>query len=97
MDTIRDEAEKGPLICSTDREDCCTDSNIDEYWFLPSGSKVQSTNRQSLYMSLGNQTVGLTATNNLEIPSGIYHCEMMDEKNVIHYLYAGIYHTDEGS
>ena len=29
-------------------------------------------------------------------PSGIYHCEMMDRRNITHHLYAGIYSENEG-
>ena len=82
------------LSCSTDRESCCIDEfNIPGSWFLPNGSKL-STNTQSLHITLGNQTVGLNVSPDL--PSGIYHCEMMDRDNVTHHLYAGIYHDDEG-
>ena len=51
---------------------------------------------QLVYITLGNQTVGLNTSNGLELPTGIYHCEMMDKKNVTHYLYAGIYPENEG-
>ena len=82
------------LSCSTDRENCCIDEfNIPGSWFLPNGSKL-STNTQSLHITLRNQTVGLNVSPDL--PSGIYHCEMMDRDNVSHHLYAGIYLDDEG-
>ena len=41
--------------------------------------------------------MGLNTRNGLELPTGIYHCEMMDKKNVTHYLYAGIYPENEGN
>ena len=85
------------LFCSTDRKN-------DEFniipgsWFLPNGSKnlisSATTNTQSLHIALGNQTVGLNLSH--ELPSGIYHCEMMDRDNVTHHLYAGIYPENEG-
>ena len=86
------------LFCSTDREDCCNDEfNIAGNWFLPNGSKVPSTmNTQALNITLGNQTVGLNIKNSPELPIGIYHCEMMDRKNITHCLYAGIYLKNEG-
>ena len=87
------------LSCSTDRENCCIDEfNIPGSWFLPNGSKI-STNTQSLHnniIALGNQTVGLNVLSP-DLPSGIYHCEMMDRENVTHHLYAGIYPEDEGT
>ena len=95
MDNIRE-----ALICSTDSVDCCTDH--DEYsiagnWFLPNGSKIPpTTSTQSLHITLGNQTVGLNVNNSLQALTGIYHCEMMDKKNITHYLYAGIYPENEG-
>jgi hypothetical protein len=85
------------LLCSTDRENCCIDEfNIPGSWFLPNGSKISPStiNTQSLHIVLGSQTVGLNLS--LELPSGIYHCEMMDRENITHHLYAGIYPEDEG-
>ena len=86
------------LFCSTDREDCCSNEfSITGNWFLPNGSKVPSTmSTQALHITLGNQTVGLNIKDSAELPTGIYHCEMMDRKNVTHYLYAGIYLENEG-
>lgn len=81
-----EDSKKSPLYCSTDKEDCCTDSSIGGYWFLPNGSEVPSSNRQSLYTTMGNQTVGLNvnvdANSDLNelLPRGIYHCEIMNEK-----------------
>ena len=83
------QAEGNVLFCSTDREN--GDFNIPGSWFLPDGSKIS----QSLHIALGNQTVGLNVSPNL--PSGIYHCEMMDRENFTHHLYAGIYPEDEGT
>ena len=89
------------LLCSTDRESCCFDeSNIPGSWFLPNATKILTkSNTQSLHIMLGNQTVGLNIMNRLsaELPSGIYHCEMMDRNNNTHHLYAGIYPEDEGT
>ena len=79
------------LFCSTDKSDCCTDefSNARSgNWFLPNGSEIVSIT--------GNQTIALNLINNTDLPSGIYHCEMMDRENVTHDLYAGIYPEDEG-
>ena len=79
------------LFCSTDLVDYWTDEfsiTRSGYWFLPNGSKIASIT--------GNQTIGLNLTNNTNLPSGIYHCEMMDRDNVTHHLYAGIYPEDEG-
>ena len=79
------------LICSTDREDSCSNELIRVGgWFQPSGSKVESPN-----VTFGNQTLGLSLMFGREMP-GIYHCELMDVKNVTHYLYVGIYPENEG-
>ena len=95
MDGTETEEEK-MLLCSTDRKYCCTDElNIPGSWFLPNGSKL-TINTQSFHIVLGNQSVGLNFTNGTELPSGIYHCEMMDRENITHHLYAGIYPNGEG-
>jgi hypothetical protein len=79
------------LFCSTDRADCCTDElSISGKWFLPNVSNIQPFS----VTCMGNQTVGLNIS--LDLPSGIYHCEMMDRENVTHHLYAGIYPENEG-
>ena len=84
------------LFCSTDKKGCCTEEyDIPGSWFLPNGSKI-SNDTQSIHIALGNQTVGLNITNIPELPSGIYHCEMMDRENITHHLYAGIYPEGEG-
>ena len=100
MDSIGE--GESTLFCSTDREHCCTDSlSTDEGWFLPNGSKVSVDDTQSPFMTLGNQTVGLAfnASDDIELPTGIYHCEMRDKENVsfIQYLYVGIYPKNEGT
>ena len=81
------------LFCSTDRENCCFNKfNIPGRWLLPNGTKIPNTHINAL----GNQTVGLSIMNMADLPSGIYHCEMMDRENVTHHLYAGIYPKGEG-
>ena len=85
------------LFCSTDRENCCIDEfNIPGSWFLPNREKISANYTQSLQndIALGSQTVGLNISPDL--PSGIYHCEMMDRHNITHHLYAGIYPENEG-
>ena len=88
------EDNKTTLFCSTDRENCCTDkfnnNIIPGSWFSPNESKILINS----HIALGDQTVGLNLSPSL--PSGLYHCEMMDRDNVTHHLYAGIYHKDEG-
>ena len=94
--TVNDiQGNNAALFCSTDRENCCIDefNIIPGSWFLPNGSKI-STNTQFLHIALGSQTMGLNISP--ELPSGIYHCEMMDRDNVTHHLYAGIYPENEG-
>jgi hypothetical protein len=87
---IQTREDEKVLLCSTDREN--DEFNLPGNWFLPNGSKISNT--QSVHIALGNQTVGLNISPDL--PTGIYHCEMMDRENVTHHLYAGIYPEDEG-
>ena len=102
MDSIT--VGEGALFCSTDKIDCCVDetSTVNGNWFLPNGSKVlPATNIFEpvySYVTWGDQTVRLNLVNNSspKLPTGIYHCEMMDKNNVTHYLYAGIYPENEG-
>ena len=98
MNGTQGDGEKALLFCSTDRRNCCNDElNLPGSWFLPNGSEISSTtNAQSLYITLGNQAMGLNISPEFELPSGIYHCEMMDRENITHHLYAGIYSEGEG-
>ena len=61
------------LLCTIDKKPCCVnEANTHGNWFLPDGSQINST--QTLYVTSGNQTMGLNRINNnsiLEIPSGI--------------------------
>ena len=100
MDGAEEDEKSRVLFCSTDKVNCCSDElNLPGSWFLPNGSEMSSNNNtQSLLdynITLGNQTMGLNISP--ELPSGIYHCEMMDRENVTHHLYAGIYPEGEGT
>ena len=69
---------------------------------MPDGSKIlqqSSNNSQAIYISRGNQTVGLKYRNGTgtSVPTGIYHCEISDKNNVISYLYVGIYNQNQGT
>ena len=89
--------EEKMLLYSTDRKYCCTDElNIPGSWFLPNGSRL-TINTRSLNIVLGNQSVRLNFTNIPELPTGIYHCEMMDRENITTHLYVGIYSEGEGT
>ena len=97
--TVTMDGENSVLFCSTDRESCCNDELNIQYlpgsWFLPNRSKISSNNTQSLHnITLRNQTMGLNISPKL--PTGIYHCEMMDREDITYHLYAGIYSEDEG-
>ena len=86
------------LLCSTDRKE----SNGYGNWFLPNGLRINSTvnDSQSLYVSSKYQAIQLNHVNNSnvdELPTGVYHCEMMDKKNVTHSLFVGIYPQNEGT
>jgi hypothetical protein len=83
--------DENVLFCSTDRQN--NEFNIPGSWFLPNGTKLLSTTTNT-HIALGNQTVGLNISPSL--PTGIYHCEMMDRDNVTHHLYAGIYPENGG-
>ena len=96
--------EEMALFCSTGRKDCCVnESDIHGNWFLPNGSKVlaiTNTHFEASYVTWGNQTVGLNRVinnNSHELPSGVYHCEMMDKNSITYHLYVGIYHENEGN
>lgn len=94
------EAEEA-LFCATDRKACCSNESIDHSkWFLPNGLRIELTNTsQTLYLSLEHQAIRLNHVSNSnsdELPAGVYHCEMMDENNITHYLYIGIYLESEG-
>ena len=93
--------DSASLICATGRKTCCTDELYpDGNWYMPNGSQImpQVNGSRVFYVSRRNQTVELNYVdaNDQEVPTGIYHCEIADENNVINYLYVGIYPQNEG-
>ena len=99
--------EEWPLVCSTDRTECCSDMT-DECvpagnWYMPNGSvitqPISTMNEHSLFqVTRENQTVtlSLNSPNSSALPIGIYHCELLDQNNSIHQLYVGIYQQEDG-
>ena len=93
------EAERA-LLCSTDRKG--NEFSDHRNWFPPNGSRIVSTanDSQTFYVSLEFQAIGLNRgvnnSNMDELPTGVYHCEIMDNKNVTHSLFLGIYPENEG-
>ena len=100
----QDEIGDKALLCTTDRETCCSaESDIDGNWYMPNGSEISqqttnSTQQQMFYVSRRNQTVELNYANfsDYDVPTGIYHCEIMDDNNVTNHFFVGIYPQNEG-
>ena len=70
---------------------------------MPNGSEISqqttnSTQQQIFYVSRRNQTVELNYANfsDYDVPTGIYHCEIMDDNNVTNHFFVGIYPQNEG-
>ena len=57
-----------------------------------------STWALNMHITLRSQTMELSIMNSpeLHVPTGVYHCEMMDKQSVTHYLYVGIYLENGG-
>ena len=73
------------LICQTDRRPCCQSlPNRTGEWYYPNGSNL--TNKLSgrdLYRNRGDEgEVRLNRRNNALFPTGIYHCEVPDARNI---------------
>ena len=88
------------LVCSTYRNDNGSIIINDHgNWFLPNGSRIGSTANdfQTLHVNnLEYQAIELNRVHNSTLPTGVYHCEMMDKENTIHSLFVGIYPENEG-
>ena len=93
VDDIAD--TEGALLCSTDRNE--SNSTNHGAWFLPNGLRINLTANDSQTLYLEHQVIELNRVNNSTLPTGVYHCEVMDKENAIHSLFVGIYPETEGS
>lgn len=81
------------LSCITTLPNCC-DTNRSGNWFPPQGaSPIEANSSSTLYQSWNNnQSIQLNRPSGLDsVMDGLYHCEVPDIDDVMHFLYIGIY------
>ena len=96
--TISDIGERdNALLCITNNSTCCkTDKKGD--WYYPNGSSVESNSTgDDLYRNRGRSVVRLHRRNNILSPTGMYHCDIPDNKTSdLKSIYIGLYSAGEG-
>ena len=93
------------LICTTTY--CCTGFGTPEtHWFFPNGTQVQnnpglpyyrtrSTNPRSMSLNRNPRSVRLNR-NPHGTTTGIFRCDILDDRGVLQSLYVGIYDNGTG-
>ncbi len=88
------------LICLSDSSSCCRSSNgvASGEWFLPGGSSHingggESFSTADFSRSRRSSAVLLNRRNNATGPEGLYHCNVIDSRNINQSLYIAIYIT----
>ena len=90
--TIGDRAEEA-LLCFTDLYHFCTDcSELVGQWYFPNGSMVKDdAHGGTLYMSRSRGVVRLHRRNNVNTPTGLYHCEIMNSSRTNQNISVDVY------
>ena len=85
------------LYCFTNRSGCCrgSDGGANGGWFFPDRSAVEE-GMLDFSRSRGPSAVLLNRRNSAMGPTGLYHCEVLDGRNVNQSIYIGLYSPDEG-
>ncbi len=86
-----------PLLCVTDRIDCCPpgDSGVSNgQWYFPDESAVPEESEDNFYQTRAVAAVRLHGMNG--ITSGIFHCDIPDTVGSVQTLHIGIYDINAG-
>ena len=95
--TITDITESEPLLCVTDRIDCCPpgDSGVSNgQWYFPDESAVPEGSEGNFYQTSAFAAVRLHRTNGMT--NGIFRCDIPDTVGNVHSGHIGIYDIGAG-
>ena len=95
--TITDITEREPLLCVTDRIDCCPpgDPGVSNgQWYFPDGSAVPEGSEGNFYQTSAFAAVRLHRTNGMT--NGIFRCDIPDTMGNVRSLHIGIYNVGAG-
>ncbi len=91
------------LFCLSNGSSCCRNMNGigSGEWFLPRGSSPiasggESSSTANFSRSRRSSAVLLNRRNNAIEPEGLYHCDVIDARNINQSLFIGIYTVDRG-
>ena len=95
--TITDISESEPLLCVTDRIDCCPpeESSVSNgQWYFPDDSAVPDESGDNFYQASVSAAVRLHRINGMT--NGIYRCDIPDTTGNNQTLHIGIYNNGAG-
>ena len=95
--TITDVTESEPLLCVTDRIDCCPPEDLgvsNGQWYFPDGSAVLEGSEGNFYQTSAFAAVRLHRMNGMT--NGIYRCDIPDTVGNVRSLHIGIYGVGAG-
>ena len=86
-----------PLLCVTDRVDCCPPVNSSiaaGQWYFPDGNAVPNESGGNFYQTRDFSAVRLLRMSGET--SGIFRCDIPDAVGMLQTLYVGVYGSGDG-
>ena len=93
------EGDTAALLCLTDRELCCrnSDGGAGGDWYYPDGSLVPTgAGSASIYRTRSASRVRLNRKDGVQSPTGVYRCEVPDASETNQSMYVGVYPQSSG-
>ena len=85
------------LVCTTTYTPCCSSGNPETEWYFPNGTQVPNNPALPYRRTRGRNPGSVYLNRNSEsTTTGFFHCDILDDNNVLQSLYVGIYTSTTG-
>lgn len=88
------------LVCLTNSFRCCegTDQMTTGGWYFPNSNEVPlGSQGHDVYTTRGPSFVRLHKKRDFVMPSGLFHCKIVDANGTNQSIYIGIYQDNQGA